>query len=232
MASSSAAGGRDASQVACVADRRSDGAAAAASGPGSSAWTSSGAPSAAQHGQRRLEVGLADVLELGDARGREEALEAEHAGLAAAAAARPALPGTTPPQKPTSTAQLPVAPPRAWPRARRRWWSAGTLLSGMSTRVVTPPAAAAAGGGGEALPLGAARLVDVDVGVDEAGQDDAVAEIAQLGARRHVIPAAHRRDPLAGHVHGGRLHPVAEHDAAAAEDERRAALARRVTAAA
>ena len=52
------------------------------------------------------------------------------------------LPGTAPPQKPTST--------RTWPSATARFSSSaatvvvgGTQLSGMSTIVVTPPAAAA-----------------------------------------------------------------------------------------
>ena len=44
----------------------------------------------------------------------------------------------------------------------------GIEFSGMSTIVVTPPAAAARVARGEALPLGAARLVDVHVAVDEA----------------------------------------------------------------
>ena len=52
----------------------------------------------------------------------------------------------------------------------------------MSTIVVTPPAAAARVARGEALPLGAARLVDVHVGVDQAGQQDhVVAELDHLG---------------------------------------------------
>jgi hypothetical protein len=38
------------------------------------------------------------------------------------------------------------------------------------------------GGGGEALPLGSARLVDVDMGIDEAGEDDQVPEVDVGGA--------------------------------------------------
>jgi hypothetical protein len=53
-----------------------------------------------------------------------------------------ALPGTAPPQKPTSTQSCPAAAASfSW-----KWGTVvvgGMLLSGMSTRVVTPPAAAA-----------------------------------------------------------------------------------------
>ncbi len=56
-------------------------------------------------------------------------------------------------------------------------------LSGMSTSVVTPPAAAARVAVVEALPLGAARLVDVDVAVDEPGRDHQVADVDDVRQR-------------------------------------------------
>ena len=42
-----------------------------------------------------------------------------------------------------------------------------------------------AGGGPEALPLGAARVVHVDVRVDQAGQQGVVAEVLDAGTGRH-----------------------------------------------
>ena len=60
---------------------------------------------------------------------------------------------------------------------------AGIEFSGMSRMVVTPPAAAAAGGAGEALPLRAAGLVDVHVGVDQPGEQHlVVGQFDQLAA--------------------------------------------------
>ena len=53
------------------------------------------------------------------------------------------LPGTAPPQKPTSTKAWPAGAPPAWPRSAATVVVGGMLLSGMSTIVVTPPAAAA-----------------------------------------------------------------------------------------
>ena len=50
-----------------------------------------------------------------------------------------------------------------------------------------------AGGGGEAFPLGAAGLVDVDVGVDEAGQEGVVAEVVAMASRRHLARVGRRR---------------------------------------
>ena len=48
-------------------------------------------------------------------------------------------------------------------------------------------------GGGEALPFGAAGLVDVDVGVDQAGENGAVAEVGHLGIGGQVGEDRRRR---------------------------------------
>lgn len=50
----------------------------------------------------------------------------------------------------------------------------------------------ATGGGGarsglEAFPVGAAGVIDVNVGIDEAGEDDGVGEIVGIGVRRGLI---------------------------------------------
>ena len=72
----------------------------------------------------------------------------------------------------------------------------------MSMIVVTPPAAAARGRSGEALPLGAAGLVDVHVGVDQAGQEHLVVlEVHRAGGRGRVVVRRDRGDPLAAHPH-------------------------------
>jgi hypothetical protein len=57
-------------------------------------------------------------------------------------ASSPALPGTTPPQNPTSTAHCPAAAARLAANASRVVVG-GIELSGMSTSEVTPPIAAA-----------------------------------------------------------------------------------------
>ena len=51
----------------------------------------------------------------------------------------------------------------------------------MSTSVVTPPAAAARVACVEAFPVGAPGIVDVDVRVDEPGQDDQLAGVDRRG---------------------------------------------------
>ena len=83
------------------------------------------------------------------------------------------LPGTAPPQKPTST--------KTWPSADRRLISraATVVVGGMRVQRHVEDRGDAAGRGrpgrgGEPLPLGAARLVDVHVGVDQAGQQHLV----------------------------------------------------------
>ena len=72
------------------------------------------------------------------------------------------------------------------------------------------------GGGGEALPLGAARLVDVHVGVDQPGQQRQVAEVAR---RRHRVVRLDRGDPAvarprtaAGRSPSGSDHPPGPQD--------------------
>ena len=130
---------------------------AASMSRGSSACTISSAAEAGDLApSRRASCSGVQVRELVDARGQQEALEAEDArARAAAEVAR----GCRAPRRPRSRRRR--APGRGG-RARLTSRAAtvvvgGMLLSGMSTSVVTPPAAAAAGRGGEALPLGAAR---------------------------------------------------------------------------
>ena len=105
------------------------------------------APAAAGRGRASTGIAprrvcLADVLELVDARWRHEALEAEDTTPGERARANWCCPGTTPPQRPTSTWQRPRAA-AALASKPSTLVVAGMLLSGMSTIVVTPPAAAA-----------------------------------------------------------------------------------------
>ncbi len=104
------------------------------------------------------------------------------------------LSGTAPPQNATSTWHCPAAAFRLTCSAATSTVG-GSEFSGMSTIVVTPPAAAARGGRGEALPLGAARLVDVHVRVDEAWQQHLVAarRYTSVPLDRACPPAAPRR---------------------------------------
>ena len=73
----------------------------------------------------------------------------------------------------------------------------------MSTIVVTPPAAAARVALLEALPLGAAGLVDVHVGVDQAGQQHLVVGQLDRPRRRERAVRLDRDD-----------HPVPDADVA------------------
>ncbi len=75
-------------------------------------------------------------------------------------------------------------------------------------------------GGPEALPLGAARVVDVHVGVDEAGQQDVVAEVFQAGPRRYAgVVGAYGRDPAVGDLDRGGPGPFGGDDACRAQHQ-------------
>ena len=103
--------------------------------------------------------------------GAEEALEAAHARARERLERHRHCPGTTPPQKPTSTWQRPAA-------ARRFASSAATRRRGRNAveRHVDERGHAARRGRArrrlEAFPVGAAGLVDVDVRIDKARQHD------------------------------------------------------------
>ena len=134
-------------------------------------------------------------------------------------ASSPALPGTTPPQNPTSTAHWPVAAARLAANASRVVVG-GIELSGMSTSVVTPPIAAARRRGREALPLGAAGLVQVNVGVDDTGQHRELADVIEPRPGGDVVPRGDALDLTGADMDRGRADRVG-HDASRAHDEER-----------
>ena len=76
-----------------------------------------------------------------------------------------------------------------------------------------------AGGGLESFPLGAARLIDVDVGIHQPGHDDAVAVVFDRGAGRNIVVRADARDDAAGHMHAGLGEALLRDHALAAKDE-------------
>ncbi len=123
--------------------RGSGGAGAASSTPASSACTTISAAEAGDAGQRLR--GSPSGRAAGTRRRREgdrkhlkPKTPASHSGSRSSR-----LPGTAPPQKPTSTASWPAGGRAAWRAGPRRVVVGGTELSGMSTSVVTPPSAAA-----------------------------------------------------------------------------------------
>ena len=105
------------------------------------------------------------------------------------------LPGTAPPQKPTSTKAWSGGRPRclASQRLDRRGRRDAVERHVDDRRDAT--GRRGAGGAGEALPLGAARLVDVHVGVDQAGQQDDVVAEARRSPRPRGRHRRHRRAP-------------------------------------
>ncbi len=103
----------------------------------------------------------------------------------------PRFPGTAPPQKPTSTYVCPCAA-ACFSSSAATVVVGGMLLSGMSTIVVTPPGGRGPGRGGEALPLGAAGLVDVDVRVDQSREQHLV--VGQVDDQVGVGAGAVRRE--------------------------------------
>ncbi|MDH6606403.1 hypothetical protein M2164_002038 [Streptomyces sp. SAI-208] len=90
----------------------------------------------------------------------------------------------------------------------------------MSTRVVMPPAAAARVAVQKPLPLGAPGVVDVHVGVDQAGQQDVVAEVFEAGTRGHfTVVRQDGRDPPVGHRDRGGPRPLGCDDAPRAQHQ-------------
>jgi hypothetical protein len=106
------------------------------------------------------------------------------------------LPGIAPPQKPVSTQVRPAAAAR-----------------------LAASAAVSTVGGGEAFPFGAAGFVDVDVGVDEAGEQREVAEVVAAAGREGLVVVADVRDAFAGDGDGGGPRLVGEDGAAGAEHQ-------------
>ena len=77
-----------------------------------------------------------------------------------------------------------------------------------------------AGGGGEALPLGAAGLVDVDVGVHQAGdQGFVVGQFDDLGAGQAVAQRFDGDDPAVADAHFARRDAGGGEDALAPDDQ-------------
>ena len=60
----------------------------------------------------------------------------------------------------------------------------------MSTSVVIPPAAAARVAVAKPFPLGAPRLIDVHVSIDQARQDDPISHVLDRGTRPGHRPAS------------------------------------------
>jgi hypothetical protein len=76
------------------------------------------------------------------------------------------------------------------------------------------------GGGGEALPLGAAGLVDVHVGVDEAGQQHlVVGEVDGVGGGGRGVEGLDGGDDAVAHDDGRRRLTCRRHDPAGADHE-------------
>ena len=156
------------------------------------------ARSSARRGRRRCGQGRAEAApgraagtrrrREGDRKHLKPKTPASHSGSRSAR-----LPGTAPPQKPTSTAQLAVGGRRL---ARR---PATVVVGGIGVERHVDQRRDAAerggpGGGGEALPLGAAGLVHVHVGVDHAGHARTTCRAdAQHLARHVVVDRRHRR---------------------------------------
>ena len=81
------------------------------------------------------------------------------------------------------------------------------------------------GGGGEAFPVGAGGevwgcdgIVDVDVGVDEAGEEDEVGIVVEGGASWEVVPVRYGGDAAVCGVDGAGAHAGRRDDTGGAED--------------
>ncbi|CAM5622376.1 hypothetical protein SAVIM338S_05842 [Streptomyces avidinii] len=167
-------------------------------------------------GERGGEPLLVELRELLHAGGRQEALEAEDAGVV---------------QRPQV---LDVVGQRAAPEAdvHVRLGARDVLLhdqvggrGGRRQRVQrhVEDGGDATGRGGpggrpEAFPLGTTGVVHVDVGVDQAGEEHVVAEVLQPGTGRYVgLVRQHGRDLPAGDGHRSGARPLGGDDARRAQ---------------
>ena len=166
-------------------------------------------PGVAQHLQRGSELGLAHVAELVHPGRHQEALEAQHPGAAQRRQVGQVL-GHHP------TVKADVDPQAALGRGllglQRRHRGGGR---DRVERHVDDGGDAAGrrrpGRAGEALPLGAPRLVDVHVAVDQPRHHHQVIGVEHRRPRRHLLEPGHIRDDPARHVHAGRPHPLRRH---------------------
>ncbi len=170
-------------------------------------------------GHAGAELGLVYVRELGDAALGEEALEGQHAFLeeVAQAAVRTGVAGNEPAAQRDVDAGLLLERAHLGAEAFER----GGRRHAVERHVDEGGDAARgrrAGRGGEALPLGAARLVDVDVRVDEAGQDAEIARVEDGEAGGAVVVVGDGDDDAAGDMNGVRRLADGRDDAFAADD--------------
>ncbi len=214
IASASAACGRESRKVRyCRGSAPDSRVSAAASGPGTSAWTSSGTPASPR-------ICIAGTISVSPTGGNSltplstrNALKPSTPASISGRRSAP-LPGTTPPQKPTSMCTAPRAASRlaANPSVVV---VGGTQLSGMSTRVVTPPAAAAAvalANPSHAVRPGSLTWTWV---FDQPGHHHRVAGVEHDGAGRHRLRLVDRRDSAVLEVDAGRAQGAVDQHAAA-----------------
>ena len=159
-----------------------------------SAWTATGSPSRAASLMPSNSV-------TSSARGNSGSPESHMNALkpttprSASSSSRRRLPGTA---HPRARSRRSTRPSSGGPLARRTRAALtvhGVELSGMSTNVVPPPAASARLPGRRALPVGAARLVEVHVRVDHAGEHVQPAGIDLLATRARAPARSPRSRP-------------------------------------
>ena len=84
--------------------------------------------------------------------------------------------------------------------------------------VVTPAGGSRAGRRLEAFPVGPPRLVDMDVGIDDARRDDKRPAVDDVSARGDVVDVTDRDDRAAVDLNRRRTLAVRKDDARAAKD--------------
>ena len=90
----------------------------------------------------------------------------------------------------------------------------GEAVEGHVDEEGIPAGSSGAGGGVEAFPVGATGVVDVDVGVDEPGEDGVGAEIVDFGVGRDLIGRDEVENFFSFDEEGGGPDGVRSYDAA------------------
>ena len=152
-------------------------------GPGNSAWTSNGALSCSStpevQTRRSASVTCANSsTPLGTRKHLNPNTPLSHSGRSSLA-----FPGTTPPQKPTSTQSFPAVA-ASFSRNACRGRRCGNAVERHFDQSGDSASRRSTSGRRKTFPFRAARLVDVNVGVDDAWHDDGVLSLVYDGAAR------------------------------------------------
>ena len=130
----------------------------------------------------------------------------------------PAFPGTTPPQNPVSTHSFPAAAASFSPERRRGCRRGNTIQRHFDERRNSSGSGCTCRSR-KTFPFRAARLVDVDVRVNESGHDNGITCFLNGNTDRNIVESGDRRNHAAANVNGRRNFSGGRHNAPSANNQ-------------